>query len=200
LIQAHRFRANKALNFDAWVRAREDGVTATEVANAATPAGFSNLVEGYSTPPEPYDNPYMEFGRRTEAPVGEWLKEQCGIFPNEWLISHDNPIYMATPDGLSLDHQVISEIKTTGKDWDPEKIPIRYRRQVQWQLYVTGAGYCVFSWMLRVETRTGEFQPGWIEPKMVKIHRDKYMIEDLKDVANRLWEIKGEVLGKNGEK
>ena len=199
MIQAHRFKAHKALNFDSWAEARTHGVTATEVAHASTPAGFRNLVDSYSNPPEAYDNPYMAFGRKTEGPVSEWLKERFGIFPNEWLISHDNPIYMATPDGLSLDHTVISEIKTTGKDFG-DKIPIGYRRQVQWQLYVTGAAYCVFTWMLRVETRTGEFQPGWIEPKTMQVLPSRDTIEDLKDVANRLWDIKQELLGKNGEK
>jgi hypothetical protein len=198
MIQAHRFKAHKALNFDSWAQARLSGVTATEVANAATPAGFEKTVAGYYSPPEPYDNPYMEFGRRTEAPVGEWLKDNFEIFPNEWLISHDNPLHLATPDGLSLDHNLISEIKTTGKDFGL-KIPIAYQRQVQWQLYVTGAEYCVFAWMLRVETLTGEFQPGWIEPKTIVIHPSAEMIEDLTNVANRLWEIKREALGKNGE-
>jgi len=194
MIPASRWRANKALSFESWADARRSGITATEVANASTPAGFDKTVARYTEPDEPYDNPYMEFGRRTEGPVGLWLKDQFGIFPNEWLISHDNPIYMATPDGISLDHTVISEIKTTGKDFG-DKIPIGYRRQVQWQLYVTGAEYCVFTWMLRVETRDGDFQPGWIEPKTVTIHPSKDTIEDLIAVADRLWDIKRLALG-----
>jgi len=196
MIRTDRFRANKAISFDSWVEARKTGITATEVANASTPAGFDKVVASYYQPEEPYDNPYMEFGRRTEGPVGLWLKERCGIMPNEWLIAHDNPIYLATPDGISLDHKHISEIKTTGKDFD-KAIPIGYRRQVQWQLYVTGAKYCVFAWMLRVETRDGHFQPGWIEPKTTEILPSMDTIEDLIAVANRLWDIKRDALGIN---
>lgn len=197
MIQAHRFKAHKALNFEAWAEARTSGVTATEVARAATKSGFRDICIEWENPPEPYDNPYMEFGRRTEGPVSEWLKEHFEIFPNEWLISHDNPLYLATPDGLSLDHNLISEIKTTGKDFD-EKIPIAYQRQVQWQLYVTGAEYCVFAWMLRVDSGGGYFQPGWIEPKTMIVYPSRDTIEDLIGVADRLWKIKRDVLGKNG--
>lgn len=194
MIDITRFRANKALSFDGWVEARHSGITATEVAKAATPAGFREVVANYTDPEDIQDNPYMEFGRRTEGPVGEYLKEHYGVMPNEWLIAAENPRHLATPDGLSLDHSVISEVKTTGRDFG-EKIPIGYRRQVQWQLYVTGAEYCWFAWMLRVESRDGGFQPGWIEPKVIKMLPSQDTIEDLIGVAERLWDIKREALG-----
>jgi predicted phage-related endonuclease len=94
---------------------------------------------------------------------------------------------MATPDGLSLDNVAIAEIKTTGKDWNPEKIPVQYRRQVQWQLHVTGARQCVFAWMLR-EERDGAFMPAWFEPRVVVMERDEEMIASLVKVADGLWE------------
>lgn len=197
MIHSDRFRAHKALSFDLWAEARQSGVTATEVARAATKSGFRDMVAEFETPPEPYDNPYMEFGRKAEGPISLWLKDEMGIFPNEWLIAHENMVHLATPDGLSLDHTVISEIKTTGKDFDG-KIPIAYQRQVQWQLYVTGAEYCVFAWMLRVDSGGGYFQPGWIEPKTMIVYPSRDTIEDLIGVADRLWKIKRDVLGKNG--
>ena len=94
---------------------------------------------------------------------------------------------MRSPDGISLDHVAISEVKTTGKDWNPERIPVQYRRQVQWQLYVTGAEFCYFAWLLR-EERDGAFMPAWFDPKVIKIERDGEMISELVTVANRLWE------------
>lgn len=194
MIPATRFRANKALDFKGWGQARRTGITATEVANASTPAGFDKAVARYYEPEAPYDNPYMQFGREAEGPISLWLKDQFEILPNEWLLAHDNPRYLATPDGISLDHHRISEIKTTGKDF-ADNIPISYRRQVQWQLFVTGAEYCVFAWMLRVETRDGGFQPGWIEPKTTRILPSADTIEDLIAVADRLWEIKRNALG-----
>lgn len=196
MITADRFVANKSLDFDGWVAARQSGVTATEVANAATPAGFRNTLEALAEPEEIVDNPYLKFGRDTEIPVMLWLKDRYGLMPNEWLIRGEaNDLELATPDGLSLDHNVIAEVKTTGKDWPAP--PIRYRRQVQWQLLVTGAEYCQFAWMLRVEANDGSFQPGWIEPKVLLIERDENMIAELQSVADRLWQAKEDILAGN---
>lgn len=185
MIESERFLANKALDFDGWVNARNSGITATEVAKGSTPAGFAEVVHRYKEPEEPFDNPFMEFGRKAEGPISLWVKDQFQVFPNEWLIAGTNRTHMSTPDGISLDHQVISEIKTTGKDFE-DKIPIQYRRQVQWQLHTTGANRCFFVWMLRVEDNFGNFQPGWIEPKHKVIRRDQKMIDDLVAVADRL--------------
>ena len=117
-----------------------------------------------------------------------FVKAQTGVMPNEWLIKSDKyPTHTATPDGLSIGHEAISEVKTTGKDWDPLKLPVQYRRQVQWQLHVTGAETCVFAWMLR-EERGGMFLPAWFEPRMHVVERDEEMISELVMVADRLWE------------
>lgn len=182
--------ANKAIDFDGWIEAREFGVTATQVAKASTPAGYNSMVLELRDPQPIEDNGYMRFGREQEGPISMWVKSEIGIMPNEWLIRHeDQPTHLATPDGLSLHHELISEVKTTGKDWD--SIPIAYRRQVQWQLHVTGAERCLFAWMLRVEI-DGEFAPGWFEPKWVWVDRDPEMIADLSVVAGKLWdEVRG---------
>jgi len=199
MIPAERFIANKEISQPDWEHARRFGITATEVANAATPAGFEQTVLRYSAPEPILDNAYMQFGRDWEKPVAMILKEQFGVMPNDWLIAGEDPRDLATPDGLSLDHTQIAEIKTTGKDW--ATIPIGYRRQVQWQLHVTAAESCVFAWLLR-EERTAPngdvfFVPGWFEPKLTIMEKDEKMIADLLDVADRLWAIK-ENGGKNG--
>ena len=187
MIQAERFIANKALSKDRWLEARRGGVTATQVAKAASgPGGFEQAVMEYREEFQETDNPYMKFGRDWEGPISMHLKDSFGIMPNEWLISSSvSDHYLATPDGLSLSHDQISEVKTTGKDW--ATIPIQYRRQVQWQLFVTGAGGCVFAWMLR-EERGGVFMPAWFDPKVEIILRDEDMIASLVKVADELWE------------
>jgi hypothetical protein len=117
-----------------------------------------------------------------------WVKEEFGILPNEWLIAaEESPRYLATPDGLSLDHKEISEIKTTGQDWGEGSIPIRYRRQVQWQLFVTGAESCLFAWVERAEV-AGRLVPAWFEPRTIRLDRDEKEIEKLVGVADRLLE------------
>jgi hypothetical protein len=171
------------------LQARREGVTATQVAKAATgPGGFEQAVEDYRADFVEQDNPYMAFGRAWEGPISMHLKDEWGVMPNDWLISSAvSDHYLATPDGLTLSHHAISEVKTTGKDWNPERIPVQYRRQVQWQLFVTDAEFCYFAWMLR-EERDGAFVPGWFEPKVITIERDEEMIASLVKVADELWE------------
>ena len=192
MLDPDRFVANKALDFAGWVDARRTGVTATQVAKASTPAGYAEAVEEIRSPPEPFDNPYMAFGRDQEGTIGLWLKERFGVFPNEWLIASDaavpdgGPPHLATPDGLSLDHTVISEVKTTGKDWETSVVPIQYRRQIQWQLHVTGAEHCILAWLLRAEVN-GRMVPAWFEPKTMVVKRDTEMIDTLVATAATLW-------------
>lgn len=187
MIDHTRFLARSS-DRDLWLAARRDGVTATEVANAATPAGFKTALERRSGPQDDIEvNEYMKFGLDNEGWIALWLKDREGIMPNDWLIAAD-PIHQfrATPDGISLDHTRIAEIKTTGKDWGEWKsVPIQYRRQVAWQLFVTGATECVFAWLLRAETQ-GRMIPAWMEPKFVTVERDEKMITELVDVADRL--------------
>jgi putative phage-type endonuclease len=189
VITPDRFVASKAVSKERWLSARREGVTATQVAKAASgPGGFEQAVADYAEDFVEQDNPYMLFGRVWEGPISIYLKDNFGVMPNDWLIRHhENRHHLATPDGLTLGHNAISEIKTTGKDWNPERIPVQYRRQVQWQLHVTDAEFCVFAWMLR-EERDGAFLPGWFEPKVITIPRDEEMIGSLVKVADELWE------------
>ena len=187
MISADRFVANKQYFHQGWLQARRGGVTATQVAKAATKAGFEQAVIDYIDDTQIPDNPYMAFGRDYEPVIARTVHTKFGILPNEWLISaKDAPHHLATPDGLSPDHSMIAEIKTTGKDWADGVIPIQYRRQVQWQLYVTGAERCLFAWMKRIEV-DGVFAPAWIEPESLWMERDEGMIEVLQATAEELW-------------
>ena len=175
---------------DEWYKARQYGVSATTVAKAASgPAGFDAELNRALFPEEHVveDNAYMRFGRDHEEWIVDNLPQEYGIRHNDWLIcgTGQNRWHLATPDGLNKDWSIIAEVKTTGKDWDGAKIPIQYRRQVQWQLHVTGAQRCVFAWLLRVESEFGDFTAAWLEPKHIVIDRDEDMIADLIEVANR---------------
>lgn len=175
---------------DEWYKARQYGVSATTVAKAASgPAGFDAELQRALNPEDHVveDNAYMRFGRDYEEWIVDNLPQEYAIKHNDWLICGvgADRWHLATPDGLNADWSIIAEVKTTGKDWEGSAIPIQYRRQVQWQLHVTGATKCVFAWLLRVESPLGDFTPAWLEPKVVVIDRDEDMIADLKDVANR---------------
>jgi putative phage-type endonuclease len=187
MIDVTRFIAPSSEHL-AWMDARRNAITATQVAGAATPAGFKEAVAYAQAPVEIEDNDYMRFGRDNEMWVALALKNDYGIMPNNWLIAADEERWqMATPDGLSLDHKMIAEIKTTGTDWGQlSKTPIRYRRQIQWQLHCTDAEICIFAWLLRKENKFGEFVPGWFAPKTLVVERDEKMINQLIDTAHRL--------------
>lgn len=187
MIDSTRFLV-RSTERDRWLSAREGGVSATTVADAATPAGFRDVLEKRRHGGQVEPNEYMLFGTECEPVLMEYAHHEHGILPSDWLIAGDNPQHLATPDGLSLDHGLIAECKTTGKDWGG-KIPIRYRRQVQWQLHATGADKCLLLWNLRVPDDNGWFFLKWLEPKTLWIERDENMIADLIGVADRLLEV-----------
>lgn len=188
MITSDRFLADKSADFEAWLEARRTGVTATQVANASTPAGFERAAAEFLVEFREQDNEFMRFGRDMEPHIAEFVSAEFGVEPNEWLIRNDKFLHhLATPDGLSKNHEWIGEYKTTGKDWGTvEKLPLRYRRQVQWQLHVTGASTCVVAWIVREEV-DGLMVPASFTPKHGLVHRDEEMIQDLVVTADRLW-------------
>lgn len=183
MINADRFIASSD-DRPTWLAARLGAVTATEVAKAATPSGFREAVVERRSPTEVVANGYMQFGTDNENWIALDLKAKFGIMPNHWLIAEDgNRLHMATPDGLSLDHLTIAEIKTGGKELTLP--PIAHKRQMQWQMWCTGATRCVYAFMLRAEVN-GIFVPAWMSPKTQWVDRDEAMIADLIIVADRL--------------
>jgi len=190
MLTADQFVASKQLDEAGWLEARRLGLSATTMAKAMTPAGFRDVVAEWDNHTPIPVNAYMQFGLDNEPWLAMWTKQVTGVMPNDWLIRHEsNLTALATPDGISLDGDTIAEIKTTGKDWGSlDKIPIAYIRQVQWQLYVTGATSCVFTWLLREESDTGVMVPAWLEPKYGFIDRDADIIEGMVDRCAEVWQ------------
>jgi hypothetical protein len=189
MIEPSRFLVSST-DYEKWLEVRATGVTATAVSKAVTPEGFREVMESLRNPTPIADNDYMRFGREQESALIDKLSTQFDLEPNDWLIAKDdseNRWQMATPDGLSPGHELIAEVKTTGRDWGEWRaVPGHYQRQVQWQLYVTGAASCVFGWMLRT-TRQGDMVPAWPGPKFVVVNRDEALIERLIVVAENLY-------------
>jgi hypothetical protein len=170
---------------DLWLAARDRGVTATQVAKASTPAGMKEVLAQIENPTPVEPNSYMDWGVEREAYIAYQVLKRYGILANDYLICAEgagNEWQMATPDGLSLDHKLIGEYKTSGKSL--EKVPANYMRQVQWQLYVTGAEKCLFAYELRLEGPEG-FVPGF-DVECQWIDRDEKMIGDLIKVAEEV--------------
>jgi hypothetical protein len=184
VIEIERFIVSSQTK-DLWLAARDRGVTATQVAKASTPAGMKEVLAQIENPTPVEPNGFMDWGVEREAYIAHVVKERYGILPNDWLLCADgagNEWQMATPDGLSLDHNLIGEYKTSGKSL--EKVPANYMRQVQWQLYVTGAEKCLFAYELRLEGPEG-FVPGF-DVECQWIERDEKIIADLIKVAEEV--------------
>lgn len=186
MISIDRFIASSQTK-DLWLAARDRGVTATQVAKASTPAGMKEVLAQIENPTPIEANAFMSWGTEREAHIAHVVKDRFGILPNDWLLCADgagNEWQMATPDGLSLDHTVIGEYKTSGKPLD--KVPANYMRQVQWQLYVTGAEKCLFAYELRLEGPEG-FVPGF-DVETQWIERNDEMISELIVTAQKVQE------------
>lgn len=184
MISADRFLARSS-DRDHWLFMRDQGVTATQVARAATPSGFAEVIALIEEPRPVEVNDFMRWGVERESHIAAVVKERFGIMPNDWLIARDadsSRWQMATPDGLSMDHKWIGEYKTSGKPLD--KVPIHYMRQVQWQLHVTGAERCLFAYEERLNGPDG-FVPG-LDVTCQWIDRNEKMIKELVLVAEQL--------------
>jgi hypothetical protein len=188
VIAVERFIASSQTR-DLWLAARDLGVTATQVSRASTPAGMKEVLAQIENPTPVEANAYMSWGTEREAHIAHVVKERYGIMPNDWLICADgagNEWQMATPDGLDWhnDHKIIAEYKTSSKNLD--KVPANYQRQVQWQLYVTGAEKCLFAYELRLEGPEG-FVPGF-DVECQWIERNEEMISELIETAQKVQE------------
>lgn len=186
MITIERFIASSQTR-DLWLAARDRGVTATQVAKASTPAGLKEVLAQIENPVPVEPNAYMDWGNEREAYIAHVVKERYGILPNDWLLCADGPAnswMLATPDGLSMDHKLIGEYKTSGKPLD--KVPANYMRQVQWQLMVSGAEKCLFAYELRLEGPEG-FVPGF-DVECQWIERNDEMISELILTAEKVQE------------
>ena len=189
MIGADRFLV-RSTDREEWLEARTRGVTATAVAEAATPSGFASLVASWSEPPFE-GNGYTDFGTWAEPHLMRYAHAEHGILPNDWLIAGEQEWQMGTPDGLSPDHDEIAEAKTGGKV--PTSVPRKHRDQCQWNLHITGARRCLYLFQPRMEAADGSYYLGLLEPVTFWIDRDDARIAELVTVAERVMEVRGGV-------
>lgn len=186
MIAVDRFIARSS-DRDAWLAARAEGVTATQVARAAAgPKALQAELDLIANPVPVEPNMFMAWGSYREHAIGLQMKERYGVMPNDWLVCAEgkaNRWQLATPDGLSLDHTLIGEYKTGGR---APHLPANYRRQIQWQLYVTGADACAYAYEQRHEV-DGAFVPAW-DLYVELVTPDDKEIRKLVSVAEQLQE------------
>jgi hypothetical protein len=170
----------------AWLRARSQGITATDVAKLATVKSVQNAAYDKLHGSGFGGNPYTDHGRAREPEIAAWVLAQYGIEPSTNLYhAHGERRHLATPDGVVMSASgelQLAEIKTTSKPW--RSIPRSYLRQVWWQQYVLGADRTLVVWE---EHR--DFVPVGAEPECRWVDRDDDQIAILVGFANQLIDV-----------
>ena len=165
-------------NRDAWLTARNTGVTASNAARLVSEQSLDSILKSKF-----YDgftgNAATDWGLEREPFLLDWA-----AFPqNKYLVhSVENKRFMATPDGIRLDadgNLELCQVKTTGKPMS--KIPAHYYRQIQWEMFVMDAVRCHFV----VEVHE-DFVPVSLEPQLEVFERNEEVITSLKMLATAL--------------
>ncbi|WP_420898084.1 YqaJ viral recombinase family protein [Cryobacterium mannosilyticum] len=166
----------------AWLRARAQGITATDVAKLATPKSVQNAAFDKFNGSSFSGNTFTDHGRAREPEIAAWVLGNYGIEPSTTLFhAAEHRRHLATPDGVGAGAAglELAEIKTTSKPW--RSIPRSYLRQVWWQQYVLGAERTLLVW-----EQHKDFVPVNPEPECRWIERDDDQIAILVGYANDL--------------
>jgi YqaJ-like viral recombinase domain len=170
----------------AWLRARSQGITATDVARLSSPRAVSAVAFDKINGSSFGGNAFTDHGRAREPAIAAWVKSRYGILPSNALFhATSQRKHLATPDGIVLrpgGDIELAEIKTTAKPW--RSIPRSYLRQVWWQQYVLGAERTLFVW-----EQHANFIPLEREPKCRWIDRDENEIAMLVGLADQLMQL-----------
>lgn len=167
----------------AWLRARSQGITATDVAKLATERSVQAVVLDKIHGSRFGGNAFTDHGREREPEIARWVQEGFGIVPSTALFHAANERrHLATPDGLAVSKSgtlELAEIKTTSSAW--RSIPRSYLRQVWWQQYVLGAERTLLVW-----EQHKDFVPVGAEPECRWIDRDDNEIHVLVGLATQV--------------
>lgn len=195
----------------AWLAERNGGITATNVRDWGKPEKRRQIVhEKVTGESEDISNiPHVKHGVIREPKIAEWVQARFGIAPCDAVYKHpDNPRFIASPDGVSLDpftgalvvgtsDAALSEIKASKHDLTPGKLDSErvlieiepgsafdrsgYYVQMQWQMFVMNAVRTLFVWEQRSDRIDPETDTYEIlgPPEYAWIPRDQQLIEHL---------------------
>ena len=169
----------------AWLRARSQGVTATDAAKLASRTSVRSAAwdKLHGAPRSFGGSRFTDHGRTREPVIADWVRRVHGIEPSSLLFhAASDRRHLATPDGLRVAADgtpELCEIKTTSRAW--RGIPRGYLRQVWWQQYVLGAERTLVVW-----EQHQDFVPVAAEPRCRWVDRDDDQIAILVSLANEL--------------
>lgn len=180
---------------EVWMAERGEGVTASQAWEIAR-GGISTwrrILEQKLNGSTFRGNAATRAGSSREAALLDEAEEQLGfsgITPNRALwASALNPLHRATPDGIGsrilkgADKRgcvAVVEVKSHEYGWKETGIPSDHYAQMQWQMYVQGAGCGLYGF----EVRDEDDQPPVEGATWIEVDRDEEMIAWLIDRAN----------------
>jgi hypothetical protein len=199
-----------------WLDFRRGGITATEIRDWRQGSKRRAIITTKVTGEDIDDIGHIagvRHGNLREPVIGEWVEREFGITPVQNVFSHaDNPRYIASPDGVTLDFSgnlvvgtpdtALLEIKTDSESLDPGPVDahrvlihvapgskfdrLGYYAQIQWQMFVMNAATTLFVWERHtgeVDPETGTYTPVGV-PEYAWIPRDQAVIDTLVEMAD----------------
>lgn len=141
-----------------WLKAREDGIGASEVAGILGLSKYDTpfslwLKKTKQTQPEP-ENEAMLMGHLLEDAVAKRWEIETGekvikASAADIIYVHPEHDFMrATPDRIVRGRKKLLECKTTAFDVDPNDPPVYWIAQVVYQMYVTGIHQADLAWLV----------------------------------------------------
>jgi hypothetical protein len=177
----------------AWLEWRRQGVTATEVADAAcgTYGGAYSVVARKLGRYEPDQNERMGRGHRWQPTIADAVHLLTGYFvvgEEHQAENRIDPRWRATLDGAlafepqaSLEQCVgVVEAKTVGIGTSPNRA--RWALQMQWQMLVAGLPLALLA-----EARIDDVDDVCLGVRLEWHEADELTQQDLVDVAEQLW-------------
>jgi len=170
-----------APNTPEWLAFRKGKITASKIpiimGESPYRTAYQLWQEEKGLIPPQQSMPHMKKGNEIEdeARLYFFTSKKIEVFP-ETIIHPENPLFMASVDGISEDKSVIVEIKfnniSTHADVLVGIIPLFHVIQMQWQMYVTGLNSCWYlSYRFNIEC-------------MIEVKRDDNLIEKMVDAAH----------------
>lgn len=152
-------------NHEEWLKAREDGIGASEVAAviglSPWDSPFSLWLKKTGQVPPVEETVAMHMGHLLEPVIAQlWIEHTGGKIVKasaKDIIYQDpgRPWRKVTPDRLASEidpetgkkSMCLLELKSTSQDFDPEDPPIYYVAQCQYQMHVTGVHVNYLCWL-----------------------------------------------------
>lgn len=195
-------------DYENWLAERRNGLTATEVKHLYMGGSIDELALLKLMPVKSSftSSKYLTWGKEREPLIATEVSKEYPYLAHESRVfrSASNDRYLASPDMIGVDEVeriALAEIKTSKYDLAPGSAHFEktgYLYQMQWQMYVLDASWCVFAWERHHDDwlkRDDSVQrPQMIDPVQSEvIMRDDALIDQLVQTAEKFFAVMDEI-------